>query len=264
MSLLLFVFSRRCSRTARSSRRTWPRRCSSRRQLARCGRCCTGSRRPPSSAPRCSWPARFSRSCPGPILVPVAIVMLAVRVDRRPAARRRVPGRATVEYTGRARQLAVLLGVAVGLGAGRVGAHLGVVRLPLHARSPRRRPARTRSSARSQDQPGIGGRLLATARQFHLLPEAYIYGLRLTVQFASERAAFLNGRFATTGWWWYFPYAFAVKTTIPGMIVGLLALAAIVARWKRRDGGRWWTARRRASTPARRCSRSSSSTGPSR
>ena len=60
------------------------------------------------------------------------------------------------------------------------------------------------------------GSLLSTARQFHLLPEAYIYGSGLTVQFASERVAFLNGQFGTTGWWWYFPYAFAVKTTIPG------------------------------------------------
>ena len=52
------------------------------------------------------------------------------------------------------------------------------------------------------------------------------------MQFAAERAAFLNGQFGTTGWWWYFPYAFAVKTTIPGMIVGLFALAALVVRWK--------------------------------
>ena len=32
--------------------------------------CCTGSHQPPSSAQRCWLPARSSRSCPGPILVP--------------------------------------------------------------------------------------------------------------------------------------------------------------------------------------------------
>ena len=56
---------------------------------------------------------------------------------------------------------------------------------------------------------------LVDGAALHLLPEAYIYGLGITVQFAVQRAAFLNGQFSTTGWWWYFPYAFAVKTTIP-------------------------------------------------
>ena len=100
--------------------------------------------------------------------------------------------------------------------------------------------------------------LLSTARRFHLLPEAYIYGLGLTVQFASERAAFLNGRFATTGWWWYFPYAFVGEDDDPGMIVGLLALAGArraMEAW--RPGSALAGARdRRASMPARRCSRS--------
>jgi hypothetical protein len=67
------------------------------------------------------------------------------------------------------------------------------------------------------------------------------------VQFANERAAFLNGQFATTGWWWYFPYAFSVKTTLAAMLIGLLALAAIVVRWRDgREGGTAWT-RARAS-----------------
>jgi hypothetical protein len=77
--------------------------------------------------------------------------------------------------------------------------------------------------------------LLSFARRFHLLPEAYIYGAGITAQFASERAAFLNGQFSTTGWWWYFPYAFLVKTTLPGLLVGVLALAAFVARRRIRD-----------------------------
>jgi hypothetical protein len=93
----------------------------------------------------------------------------------------------------------------------------------------------------------VAGRLLSIARQFHLLPEAYLYGSGLTVEYASDRAAFLNGQFGTTGWWWYFPYAFAVKTTIPAMIVGLLALAGLVLRWKTGDNGDAWIARVRTS-----------------
>ena len=67
------------------------------------------------------------------------------------------------------------------------------------------------------------------------------------MQFSAERAAFLNGQFSTSGWWWYFPYAFAVKTTIPAMIVGLLALAALVRRWRHPDAGETWRQRAAAS-----------------
>ena len=76
-----------------------------------------------------------------------------------------------------------------------MGPHLGVVRLSLRAFA----AAATGKDAflgQVKDQPGVVGWLLATARQFHLLPEAYIYGSGLTVQFASERASFLNGQFA--------------------------------------------------------------------
>ena len=97
------------------------------------------------------------------------------------------------------------------------------------------------------EQPSVAGRVLSDARRLHLLPEAYLYGSALTVQFAAERAAFLNGQFSTTGWWWYFPYAFAVKATIPAMIVGLLALAALVRRWRRPDAGETWRQRARTS-----------------
>jgi hypothetical protein len=87
------------------------------------------------------------------------------------------------------------------------------------------------------EQAGAAGVLLSTARRFHLLPEAYLYGSALTVQFATRRAAFLNGEFSTSGWWWYFPYAFAVKTTVPAMIVGLLGLAALLRRWRTPNAG---------------------------
>ena len=147
---------------------------------------------------------------------------------------------------GRARQLGVLLGVA---------AVFGVVVWALIWASFGFRYGAFAAGTTGHDaflgqvteQPGLAGRMLATARRFHLLPEAYIYGSGLTVQFAAERAAFLNGRFWTTGWWWYFPYAFAVKTTIPGMIVGLLAMAGLAVRWKRGDGEESWFDRAQAS-----------------
>jgi len=146
---------------------------------------------------------------------------------------------AAVEYGSRARQVVVLLGVLLVFALvawALVWASYGFRYTAFSAAT----TGKDAFLGQVQDQPGIVGRVLSTARQHHLLPEAYIYASLLTVQFANERAAFLNGQFATTGWLWYFPYAFSVKTTIAAMLIGVLALAALVVRWKD-EGGTGWT-----------------------
>jgi hypothetical protein len=65
-------------------------------------------------------------------------------------------------------------------------------------------------------------------RTHRLLPEAYAYGQAHTWKFSRLRSAFLNGQFSLTGWWWFFPYTFLVKT--PLSIFGLMALAALGLR----------------------------------
>ena len=166
----------------------------------------------------------------GPILVPVALIMLAVRViNGRPLMV--AFGRTNVEYDDRARQLLVVIGVLFAFalaGWALLWASYGFRYTAFAAAT----TGKDAFLGQVHDQPGVVGWALSIARQHHLLPEAYIYASLLTVEFASERAAFLNGQFATTGWWWYFPYAFAVKTTIAAMLTGILALAALVTRWK--------------------------------
>jgi hypothetical protein len=187
----------------------------------------------------------FLSKLSGPILIPVAMVMLIVRLIGGKPLVVSIRHRA-VEYTTRARQSIVLLGVAAVIGVvvwAVIWASFGCRYAAFHAAT----TGKDTFLGQVTEQPGLTGAALALARRFHLLPEAYIYGSGLTVQFASERAAFLNGRFSTTGWWWYFPYAFAVKTTIPGMIVGLLAAAALAVRWKRGDAGQSWVGRAQAS-----------------
>ncbi len=82
----------------------------------------------------------------------------------------------------------------------------------------------------SLERGGLAGTVLGLARDGRLLPEAYLWGLTYTFDTTRERDAFLRGRTGQTGWWWFFPYAMAVKT--PLALFGLLGLA--VAAW--RDG----------------------------
>jgi hypothetical protein len=79
----------------------------------------------------------------------------------------------------------------------------------------------------------------AAARSVHLLPEAFLQGFAYFLYAAAERGAFLNGAYSTTGWVWFFPYAFLVKTPWPQLAAFALADGAAAAAW-------WGAARKHA------------------
>jgi hypothetical protein len=55
-----------------------------------------------------------------------------------------------------------------------------------------------------------------------LLPRYFVYGIDMVVQDSREgRPAFLLGQISDTGWWYYFPIAFALKTTIPFLLASI-------------------------------------------
>ena len=63
-----------------------------------------------------------------------------------------------------------------------------------------------------------------------LLPEGWINGLSYVAATVRERNAFALGHYSTTGWWWYFPLCFAIKNTLPGLLLAVAGLAAAVWR----------------------------------
>jgi hypothetical protein len=95
--------------------------------------------------------------------------------------------------------------------------------------------ARALTSEDGQPRKGVLPALLRWAADRTLLPEAYLFGLAWTLENTSGRAAYLCGRIAQHGWWWYFPLAFAIKTPIATM--ALLA-AGMVAILKKRGRSR--------------------------
>jgi hypothetical protein len=55
-----------------------------------------------------------------------------------------------------------------------------------------------------------------------LLPRYFVYGIDMVVQDSRDgRPGFLLGQISDTGWWYYFPVVFTLKTTIPFLITSI-------------------------------------------
>jgi len=79
------------------------------------------------------------------------------------------------------------------------------------------------------------------AKDHHLLPEAYLYGALYAYQRAQSRSAFLNGEYSNTGWWYFFPYTFLVKTPLALFPMLLLAGAGAFWSWRQVPPNQWRT-----------------------
>lgn len=93
--------------------------------------------------------------------------------------------------------------------------------------------------SRVQPENALLARLFAGLRGT-LLPEAWVWGFLHFLAHSQSRPAFLLGEYSETGWWYYFPVTFALKTPVPLLI---LIGAAVVLLVRRRGG---WAAGGRA------------------
>ncbi len=92
--------------------------------------------------------------------------------------------------------------------------------------------------------------VLAGAVQFvrdhHLLPEGYLWGLCAIYAESGKRSAWLHGEYSDTGWWYYFPVTFAIKSNpTEWLCLGAFLLLPFVLhrhRAKRPPEGGVWAA----------------------
>jgi len=77
---------------------------------------------------------------------------------------------------------------------------------------------------------GATGKFVHALANWHVLPEAYLYGIAYVKESMQVRSAFLNGEFSVTGWPSYFVYAFLYKTTLPVLLASLAAVGLILRR----------------------------------
>ncbi len=77
--------------------------------------------------------------------------------------------------------------------------------------------------------------LLLFLKEYRVLPEAYTHGLAYVLQASEARGAFAAGLYTSTGWWWFFPYAFLIKSSFAELaavagLAGVVILAVLAAR----------------------------------
>ncbi len=65
-----------------------------------------------------------------------------------------------------------------------------------------------------------------------LLPNAFAEGFLLGQSKAQFRGAYFAGQFSSTGWWYYFPVAFLIKTPVALILLLVAGLAVSVWRWR--------------------------------
>ena len=80
------------------------------------------------------------------------------------------------------------------------------------------------------------GKAIAFARAHRLLPEAYLNGFGYMFENAQGRNAYVLGMHSKIGWWWYFPFAFLVKTPFPTLLLMAWGLWASLRRYGARLG----------------------------
>lgn len=74
------------------------------------------------------------------------------------------------------------------------------------------------------------GKLLGTVARFHALPESYLYGMADIQAVDDSYTAYFFGTVYPHGTHWYFPGVIAIKSTLPFLILLLIAAGAIVTR----------------------------------
>lgn len=161
------------------------------------------------------------------VAIPMLLLMLALRaLDPEPLP---VEFGGTRSVSAPGSKLAVLLGVLLLVAGSTIAAIWAAYGFAFRATHGAFVPY---NWARVEALDGISAGLVLAARDLHALPETWLYGLGYTLATIGDRVAFAAGSFSLTGWWWFFPYAVAIKTPLGTLgVLGLAAIAGVFA-WR--------------------------------
>ncbi len=154
------------------------------------------------------------------LLVPLVILLLGVGVSRSAPSQRR-------------RQAALAAGIILGLA---VLSWLAIWTAYGFRYAPGPNPTwlfHFEAGSPFGDQVPLVARLAVWADAHRLFPNAFSQGFLLSQIKAQMRGAYLAGVINSTGWWYYFPVAFAIKTPIAVLLLLAGGLAITVKLWRK-------------------------------
>lgn len=165
--------------------------------------------------------ALFVTKFSAPLIVFVALVLVIVRlIGRRPLLIEL--GRRQLSVATRGRQVGVIVGLVILHTAAVWLLIWGTYGFRYSAFAPASKGRFTLSWKRVTARPSAVQSAVALGRKYHLLPEAYLYGLAFVDAHSIARLAFMNGEVYSGSRLSFFPFALAVKTPL-----GLLALVLL-------------------------------------
>jgi hypothetical protein len=83
----------------------------------------------------------------------------------------------------------------------------------------------------TRDHPATAA-VSAWVDRHHLLPNAYTQGFLYTNASAQAMPSFLAGELSTSGWWYYFPLAFLIKTPVALLLLTMVGVGVCAARFR--------------------------------
>lgn len=87
----------------------------------------------------------------------------------------------------------------------------------------------TMEDARGRPMRGLTGRFVRATREWHLLPEAYLFGLAFTKKTVQGQPTYLLGEVYDSAKWQYFPIAFFLKTPLMALLWIAVGIVCFVA-----------------------------------
>jgi hypothetical protein len=78
---------------------------------------------------------------------------------------------------------------------------------------------------------GLKREMLMALKEHRILPEAYTHGFAYVLRASEARGAFAAGQVGTTGWWWFFPYAFLLKSSLAELLSVTALFIFSIHRW---------------------------------
>lgn len=177
----------------------------------------------------------FLAKSSAPLIVPIGLLMIGVQlIGKRPIVVRWREERVLESRVARAGATVLLVLVHVVAAWVLIWAAYGFRYSAFASGSPAGDTFLEQWSSVFEHGSGMATSLAQWARTHHVLPEAYLYGFAVVVEYAKMRSGFLNGHISLSGTRTFFAFTTLYKSTVPSLILAACAAGVILIGWRRR------------------------------